>query len=83
MITIELNALTILAFIITYVTILVSWQLYKQKRRIAGYNIRMEEELHYRWLMTIGLEETAYYFNNHGLRTVALWHLWNPDKWNL
>jgi len=76
MITIEFNALTILAGIITYVVLLFSWQIYKQKRRVIAYETRMEEEVHHHWQMKIGLKETAYYFNHHGLRTVALWELW-------
>lgn len=70
-----------LAFAAIYITILITWQAHKDEIYDIQCETRRKERLHYDWLIKIGLEEAAYYFNNEGLQTVTLWELWGKSRW--
>ncbi len=75
------DVLGCLAFVAIYITVLITWQEHKNELWIIACEKRREERLHYNWLMKIGLEEAAYYFNNEGLQTVTLWDFWKRNRW--
>ncbi|KKL24887.1 hypothetical protein LCGC14_2410840 [marine sediment metagenome] len=70
-----------LTFVAIYITVLITWRAHKKELWIIACETRRKEKLHYDWLVKIGLEEAAYYFNNEGLQTVTLWELWEHSIW--
>lgn len=75
------DILFLLSGIVIYMTVFITWQEYKNELWIIACEKRRAERLHYDWLMKIGLEEVAYYFNNEGLQTTTLWELWGMNRW--
>lgn len=75
------DVLGCLAFVAIYITVLCTWQEHKNEI----YDIKRKEKSkarsHSVWLGLIGLEETQYYFNSHGLDTLGLWELWGRSIW--
>lgn len=72
-----IKILTILAGIIIYVASVFAWKVYKRKQRNIEYQKQLKEHVHYLWLSLMGLQETKYYFNGEGLRTLTLQKPWD------
>ncbi len=70
-----------LAFVVIHITVLTTWKEHKKEL----WNIELKEKVkaqnHSLWLGLIGLEETQYYFNRHGLDTLGRWELWGHNIW--
>ncbi len=74
-ISLGLSALIALAYICIHLL-----KEYRYSQRTIKNRMRRKEEDDYnRWLHTIGLHETSYYFNPSGIRILNDWLLWKKN----
>jgi len=77
--TIEISLVGLIALIVLYIGIMGIKEYRYNQRTIKNRMRRKEEDNYNRWLHTIGLHETSYYFNPSGIRLLNDWLLWKKN----
>jgi len=77
--TIGVFIIGVIALIVLYIGIIVIKEYWYSQRTIKNRMRRKEEDDYNRWLHTIGLHETSYYFNPSGVRILSNWVMWKKN----